>query len=284
MTQGQGIIARIQGRSDALTQSEARLVAELMRAPRDIALSTSADFAARVGVHEATTSRLARKLGFDNYAAFRDALRQEYLHRSEPAHRLSTTLDDAAGDPLGHLVRAEVEALHRLSDHVDAPALAAAAGALLDRRIFLFGHGHATALAAMADRRLRRMGVDSRLLQGNARDLAEGALALAPQDAVLLFAFRRQPRHYAPLMQVAHETGAVTVVIADTLGPALHPAPDHLLTAPRAGIVGGFQTLTVPMLVLNALILSLGAQRGAAALEPLDRLGGLIATFEGSAR
>lgn len=277
-----GIIARIQGRSDVLTASEARLVAELMRAPREIALASAADFAARVGVHEATTSRLARKLGFPSYAAFRDTLRRDYLSRTEPADRMRTTLGDAAGDHLGHLIRAEVSALHALADHVDAAAVARAASALSGRRVFLFAHGHATTLAALAERRMRRMGMEARQLQGSARDLAEGVLAMGQGDALLIFAFRRKPDAYGALMRLAREVGAVVLVISDTLGPALNPAPDHLLSAPRAGVAGGFQTLNVPMLLLNALILSLGEGEGA--LGSLDRLGRLIDDFEGNAR
>lgn len=280
MAEADGIIARVQRKVETLTQSEARLVAELMRAPREIALATAAEFAARVGVHEATTSRLARKLDFPGYAAFRDALRKEYLHRSEPAHRLSTTLDTAAGDHLGHLIRAEMAALQVLTDHLDQGRIDTVAHALAGRRIFLFAHGHATTLADMAERRLRRMGLDARVLGGNARTLAEGALALAEGDALILFAFRRQPQGYAPLVRLAQKTGVVTLAISDTLGPALSPAPIHLLAAPRTGLEGGFQTLTIPMVVLNALILSISAKLGQAALEPLDRLGHLIAGFE----
>lgn len=270
------IVARIQARSDSLTPSEAKLVGELMRTPREIALTTSAEFAARVGVHEATTSRLARKLGFSGYAAFRDALRDEFVQRTEPADRISATLAEAEGNLLAHLVRAEIAALEGLSDHLDEGEIAAAAAALRGRRVFLYAHGHATSLADMAERRMRRMGMETRALRGSARDLAEQALLMGSEDALLMFAFRRQPQGYAPLLRLARKVGAVTLAVSDTMGPQLQPAPDVLLAAPRAGLPGGFQTLTVPMLMTNALILALGAS----GLEPLDRLGGLIAAFE----
>lgn len=274
------MVARIQAQSEALTPSETRLVAELMRAPREIALVTSAEFAGRVGVHEATTSRLARKLGFQGYSAFRDALRIEYVQRSEPAHRMSLTIEAAEGDLVSHLIATEVAALSSLGDHLDSAAILAAAQAMNGRRMFIFAHGHATSLADMAERRLRRMGIEVRMLRGNARDLAEQALAMRAGDGLLCFAFRRQPQGYAPLLRLAAEMGAVTLAISDTIGPQLRPAPQVLLAAPRAGLPGGFQTLTVPMLVLNALILALGAAGEAATMEPLDRLGELIDRFE----
>lgn len=275
-----GIVERIQAHTTTLTQSEALLVRELMRAPREIALATSADFAARVGVHEATTSRLAKKLEFPSYAAFRDALRDEFLRRNEPADRFSTTLNAAEGHYLTHLIDAEMAALKQLLDHVNEERIRMAASALHGRRIFIFAQGHATALAALAERRFLRMGIETRSLQGNARDLAEQSLALGADDAVLIFAFRRQPAAYRPLVELSGRAGAQTVVISDAIGPALSPAADRLLAAPRSGLPGAFQTLTVPMLILNALILAIGAHRGVSALEPLERLGDLIEEFE----
>ncbi|MDB6454126.1 MurR/RpiR family transcriptional regulator [Falsirhodobacter sp. 20TX0035] len=279
MKEMQGIIARIQASSAALTQTEQRLVSELLRQPRDVALETAAEFAARVGAHEATTSRLARKLGFDSYALFRDALRRDYLHRSEPAGRLSVTIEDSAGSFLSRLIADETLALSQIADHIDDNAIESAAAHLDARRIFMFAEGNASVLAAMMDRRLRRMGVETHLLSGSPRDLAEQALTIGQGDALILFAFRRRPRGYAPLMRLAQEVGAVTLAVSDTIGPALQPAPQMLLAAPRTGAADGFQTLTVPMVLCNALILAIGARRGDAALDPLDRLGRLIDDF-----
>lgn len=272
------VATRIAECSDRLTQSEARLVAELMRVPRDIALATAAEFARRCDVHEATTSRLARKLGYAGYTAFRNAMREEYLKRSEPADRLSQTLSMSGGAHFRHLISGEIAALQGALDHVDDGAIARAVEDMAGRRVFLFAQGHATTLADMADRRLRRIGIDSRVLQGPSRDLAEQALALAKGDVLLAFAFRRAPRHYAPLMQIAAEAGAATIAISDL--PTLRPMPSRLLSAPRGGPNEGFQTLTVPMAITNALILALGARQGGSTMAPLERLGRLIDIME----
>ncbi|REA89366.1 MurR/RpiR family transcriptional regulator, partial [Staphylococcus pseudintermedius] len=100
------------------------------------------------------------------------------------------------------------------------------------------------------------MGIDSRILRGSPRDLAEQALAVAAGDVLLAFVFRRMPGSYAALMRIAGEVGAVTLAISDM--PALRPMPARLLSAPRGGPNAGFQTLTVPMTIVNALILALG--------------------------
>lgn len=274
-------IERVQEVAGSLTETEQRLISELLKAPREIALGTSSEFAARLGVHEATTSRLSRKLGFASYAQFRAQLREEFLRNSGPASRISTTLDDTRSQGfLPLLVEREMSALAAISDHVTDEQIVEAAG-LLDRdRVFIYGHGNAETLVVLAERRLRRLGITVLRLTGNRRDLAEQMLTVGPGDALLLFAFRRQPPDYAHVMEVARDVGAPTVTIAGTIGPALQPRPDLLLSAPRAGSRDSFQTLTVPMALCNAVILALADRRGSDALAKLDRLGTLIAKFE----
>lgn len=275
------LIERVQDVAGSLTETEQRLISELLKAPREIAMGTSSEFAARLGVHEATTSRLARKLGFSSYAEFRASLRHEFLRNSAPASRISATLDDTRSKGfLPLLIEQELSALAMISDHVADEQIVAAA-ALLDReRVFIHGHGNAETLVVLAERRLRRLGIITQRLAGTRRDLAEQMLTLRASDAVLLFAFRRQPPDYAHVMEVARDVNAPTVTISGTLGPSLQPRPDLLLSAPRAGSRDSFQTLTVPMALCNAVILALADRRGSDALAKLERLGALIAKFE----
>lgn len=276
----ESLIERVRSVASRLTATEQRLISELLKAPRDVALGTSSEFAARLGVHEATTSRLARKLGFRSYAAFRERLRREFL-QGAPASRISATLSDAREKGfLPLLVTSEIEALAAIADHVDDARILAAAEALDRKRVFIHAHGNAEMLAVLMDRRLRRLGVAVHRLSGSRRDLAEQMLSLTAEDALLVFAFRRQPPDFRPLMDVAAETGASTVVVADTIGPSLVPVPDLLLAAPRAGMENGYQTLTVPMAICNAMVLALVDRRGREALDHLERLGLLIARFE----
>ncbi|MFN3615490.1 MAG: MurR/RpiR family transcriptional regulator [Rubrimonas sp.] len=275
-----GIVERIRAVSDQLTPTEQRLVAALIAAPHKIALGSAADFAARACAHEATTSRFVRKLGFANYAEFRTALQQEWLGRADSAARLSATLEQAGGHILERLIASESAGILAIAHHVDEARLDRAAE-LLDRpRLFIFAQGNATVLAEMMQRRLRRMSVLPILLTGSARDIAELAVTIGPEDAVLLLAFRRQPRLYAPLMASLRERGAATLAISDALGPALSPAPDLLLAAPRNDNEWAFQTLTAPMLICNALVLALGARMKDGALASLDRLDRLIRSLE----
>jgi DNA-binding MurR/RpiR family transcriptional regulator len=270
--------------AEALTSSERRLVQEILAKPRAVALGTAADLARSAGVHEATASRLARKLGFEKYATFRDAIRDEFIVRTDPAVRVLNTLAQTGSTGvLEDLISREISALTSLANYVTSAKLRQAAQILAKpRKIFIFARGNAEALAVMMERRLRRFGLDVQRLQGDGRDLAEQVLDLRHDDVLLAFAFRRQPRHYAPLIERARIVGAPSVVIAGSIGPTLVPAPGHLLYAPRSGSTEQFQTLTVPMAICNALILAMAQNNRTRSLRRLENLGELIEEFENS--
>ncbi|MGL4243082.1 MAG: MurR/RpiR family transcriptional regulator [Beijerinckiaceae bacterium] len=272
----------IQRRADDLTPSERRLVSNVLSQPRSAALATVTELARGAGVHEATVSRLARKLGFDGYHAFRQALQDEFIPSQETAQRMKRTIE-ASGDGgiISLLVEREVAALATLPDHVGEAEITAAAGRIMAaRRIYIFGTGNAEVLVQLMAKRFRRYGREVQVLSGDARSLAEGVFGMGAEDVLVIYAFRRQPRAYLALMNRARDVGAATIVISGASGRLLRPAPDQLLSAPRGGDAESFQTLTVPMAISNAIIIAAGAAGDKSALRKLDSLGALIKQFE----
>ncbi len=276
------IVVRMKDVADRLTPSERRMVQEIVTKPRDAALGTASNLAQATGVHEATASRLARKLGFESYAKFRDALREEFIARTDPATRVQTTLEQTRGaDLVAELVAQETAALRALPEYLSADQIAAIADCLHGaRKTFIFARGNAETLAVMMERRLRRFGMSVIRLRGDGRDLAEQLVELGDQEALLAFAFRRQPRHYAAVLDHARGRGASTIAIAGAFGPTLSPAADHLISAPRSGRHEGFQSLIVPMTICNALILEMARRDEEHSLRALEDLGELIKRFE----
>ncbi|GLQ52885.1 MurR/RpiR family transcriptional regulator [Devosia nitrariae] len=276
------VVDRFREVAEQLTPAEHQLIKQILASPRDVALGTASDLAQSIGVHEATASRLAKKLGYPNYAGFRAAIQEDFIVRTDPAARVRNTLRQGTeAGPLSDLIQQEVEALARLDQYVDDQSLLTAAQTLVAaRRVFIFARGNAQALAVLMERRLRRMGRAVTQLGGDGRDIAEQGLGLGSGDALLGFAFRRQPTHYAPLFEHARKAGATTLVISGTVGPSLRPAADHLLFAPRAGGQDAFQTLTVPMAICNALVLAMAKIDPRVSLENLEKLGQLIEAFE----
>lgn len=276
------IIEKISRSSHALTPNERLLVQTVMDSPATAALGTASDLADSVGVHEATASRLARKLGYSNYAAFRHALRDEFIATRETATRFENTIVGNSADTiLGDLAQQEMQALSDLGNIINPVQIAQVADALAGaNRIFLYGYGNAEVLSLMLCKRFRRFGMDVHQLDGDPRSQAEKVLGMSQGDVLLTFAFRRPPRGYEALVETAREAGAETIVISGSSGAMLSPQPDILLIAPRSGSAEAFQTLTVPMTVCNAIVIAVGHIAKEESLKKLERLGQLIERFD----
>ncbi len=265
---------------DQLTAADQRVVRELLANPTEAAFLSATGLAERGSVHPATVVRLAQKLGFSGYPQLKAELQAEVLDSSHPAERLRHRLEHVKqGSILADIIASEITALHELADQNPEPEINAAARALMGaRQVFLFAQGNATTLVELMDRRLRRSEFRTLILRQQGRDLAEHVLAMGPEDVVLNFAFHSIPAGLTPLLQHAARIGATSILITDILGPLVKPRPEIVIAAKR-GLAEEFLTLTVPMAICNALILTIARLDQGRSLKALGRLAELTDKF-----
>jgi len=262
----------------ALTATDRRLIAVLQTHPAEAAFWNAADLTDPLGLHQSAATRLAQRLGFEGYPRLRDALRQDYLAGAGPSQRIRGRLERHPDDVLAGFVDDEVAALIALPQHITQDDLDDLAVKTVEAgHVYLFGRGNAAVLVELLERRLRRSGIRVTVLDGPARDVAERLANLSEGDLILACAFRRAPRDLAPVLEVAHEAGAYTALITDAL-LSLSPQPNAVLAAPRGG-GDEFLTLTVPMAIANALVLTIARKAPDRALRSLDRLESLLERF-----
>ncbi len=266
----------IASRRDDLTSVDRRLAATVLGDPAAAAFMSVRELALAAGVHESGVVRLAKKLGFSGFPELRRALRDQLTERANAALRVARSISAVAdGDVLGQLARQEVESLSHVNQHVRQREVQKAADALARaRHVFIWSHGNAGVLAQLMDRRLRRAGFDAREISYEGRELAERLVLLDRKDVVLAFAFRSEPPGLDAVLKHAKRVGAPSLLIADMVGATLRIPPTMMLAAPR-GQDDEFLTLTVPMLICNALLLTLARNdkgRSISGLQTLDRL------------
>lgn len=270
------IVARC---ADDLTDADRRLVELLLADPGEGAFQSAARLGEKAGVHAATVVRMSRKLGFNGFPELQAKLQEELLAEADPARRLKKRLERiATGDILAELVAGEREMLGMLPDYVSQADVATAADMLWAAdTVFVFAYGHATALGELALRRLRRYGIKVADLRYQGRELAERLLTVTDRDVVLGFTFRRVAPGLARLVDRANRIGARSILITDLLIVEACPTPTLSLAATR-GRDMEYLTLSVPMLILNAIVLTM-AQAGDKRSR-IDGLGDLIQDFE----
>ena len=270
----------VKSRSHVLTATDRKLVAVLQANPAEAAFWFANDLTEPLGLHQSAATRLAQRLGFPGYPQLRDALRQDYLAGSGPSQRLKGRLDQ---HPLDEVLRSfvddEVAALSSLPDQVRQSELDALAAQVVSARtVYLYGQGNATILVDQLSRRLQRFGIRPVALTGSRRDIGEAVTPLASGDLLIAFAFRRVPSTLSPLLDLAAAESVPSVLITDTL-LALSPSPTTIIAAPRGG-TDAFLSLTVPMAISNALVLTIARDAPETAVRTLDRLGVILDTFD----
>src|SRR3546814_5716805 len=110
--------------------------------------------------------------------------------------------------------------------------------------------------------------------------LVTGVQTCALPILVLALAFRKQPASYEALMTLAGQVGARTLLISDLAGPAMAPPAGHLLTAPRGRSGAEFQTPTVPMTIVNAVLLTIAGRHERQVVPRLVALADLFTRFD----
>jgi DNA-binding MurR/RpiR family transcriptional regulator len=271
----------VQQNQARLTGADHRLIKILLAKPTEVSYLSTTDIAERAGVHPATAVRLARKLGFRGYPDLRAHLQADIIKNAAPAERVRESLSHIdEGAVLSALVDHEIETLNQLKVHDLQDKIDKAAEALIAaKHIFVFGQGNSTALVELINRRLRRAGFHNTVLEHQDRELAERILAMGPEDALLAFSFHSVPRGLVTCLKHARAVGAASVLISDLVAPQIKPEPDIVFMANR-GMGSEFLTLTVPMAICNALILTISRLDEGQSIEMLNKLMELTRSFK----
>ncbi len=272
---------RLEDHLPNLTKSQQRIASYLLDSYDEACFLPLADLAERLDVSEATLVRFARAIGFGGFRELRRCLQGLFRDQVTPASRLQHKLGELAssqGHVLTKVLDMEVQYLTEASQSVDLADFDRAVDILLSgQRIFVFGSGPSGILANLAEWRLRRLDILTITMTESGRHLLEKLQLLQAGDVVLVNGFHHVSTEIAAVLDHAQATGCRSILITDTLGPLLRGKPDIILAA-RRGPVSTFHSLTVPMSILNALILAVAMAKPDESLAALNRLQELRAT------
>jgi len=119
---------RIQATADRLTDADRRILEVLLSHPTESAFLPAAEVTQRAGVHQASATKLAQRLGYTGYPDLRRGLQHDLLEGTTPAERVQRRLEHAgAGNLLASLVADEVAVLRELPRQVRQAGLDQAA-------------------------------------------------------------------------------------------------------------------------------------------------------------
>jgi DNA-binding MurR/RpiR family transcriptional regulator len=259
---------------DQLTRSEKR-IADYMRQNQDeVAFLSAAEIAQQLDLSEATMVRFARTLEFDSYPAMREVMQAKFRSLVTHSTRLRSRLGDLreAGDIFERLVASEIAFLTESLQTLDRKAFNSAVELLRTHpRVFVFGLGPSLSLVNLLEIRLTRSGRHVIPLNTSGREMLEPMLLMNGSDLLIAFGFFNLTPNLQMVLEYANQQKTPVILLTDTLGPMVGDKADIVLAA-RRGPVSSFHSLTVPMTIINALLLALTAADQEKVMTNLDNL------------
>lgn len=272
-----GVSEQIRQRLGDLSPSERRVARLLLSGPLTIGLESSAQLAQRVGVSGPTVSRFVSRLGFDSYAGFQRALRDDLqarvmspveVYRSHGGSGASTPLE-AAG---GALADAVVATLQQLSTN----DFKQATEYLTDsrRQVTAAGGWFSHLLAGYFTALLRQFRPRVHQAQPVASERASALADIERRDVVAIFDFRRYERDTFEFANEAKDAGARIVLFTD---PWLSPVADLADAVLPAQVVGPspFESLTPTVALVETLVTAVAQGLGEVGDQRFNRFGGI---------
>lgn len=257
-----------------LTKSEKRIADFILKNQEESAFLSVGAMARRLELSEATLVRFARNLGIDSYPALRKVIQEAFRRRVTHSTRLRSRLNELreAGDVFEKLVITEIDYLTQALETVDRTQLNNAMQLIKDHeRIFVFGIGPSITLVDLLDIRLTRSAKHVISLRTSGREMLEPLLLMKETDLLIAIGFYNLTPNLQMVLEHANKHHTPVILITDTLEPLIGSQVSVSLTAHR-GPVSAYHSLTVPMTIINTLLLMLSQEDQDRILPNLDNL------------
>ena len=257
---------------EKLTANEAALLEFINQHSDRFLFLSIAQLAETLSMSEATVSRFARHVGCRDFKHLKQVVLAQTQTRTGPADKLAATLAEGDGAPLPHWLEQQRYCLEKTEALLDPAEFHRAVQAIVEaRRVFVYAKNASRSTAELLRFRLRRIGVDVRLLAGAGNELLEGLAAAGPGDLVVVFSFSKRSTEGAILLDWQREAGYRTLLFTGQLSPLPDPQPDIRLFVYR-GEANEYHSMAAPAAIIDALVLGVSAKLGDRAVDRLARL------------
>lgn len=257
-----------------LTKSEKRIAYFINQNQDEVAFMSASEVATALNLSEPTMLRFAHALGFKNYPSLRFFLQSKFRNLVNHSTRIRSRLGDLRieGDVYEQIVTSEIDFLTESLHTLDRSALHTAVELLhVHQRVFVFGVGPAISLVDQLEIRLTRSLRHVIPLRSYGREIIEPLLLMNKNDLLIAFVFHTVNPYLELALERANEYKVPVIVITDTLRDRIANRASVVLSA-RRGPVSSFHSMTIPMIIVNTLILCLTSLEQEKIMNNLDKL------------
>lgn len=267
-----------------LTPSEKKIGEFLLRNPDEVLGSSALQIAEATGTSDASVIRTVKGLGYRGLPE----LKKEFLGSVLRRRSLSATLDhnidriQTNKRPAEKMLTDSVDILDAFRHEFDHEAFGRCVELLAGaRRIFSYGLGPGSMVAAFLALHLKRVGFDAEAMMLAGYRLSDDLLALTKDDCVVLIAPFHQTTEVEVILDHAKAVGASVVLVTEALGLSLQDRVDVIIKTPPT-ISSVVSEHLAPFVFAYTLTMQLASRQKEAAVSRNQLFNELSSRFTGS--
>ncbi|WP_026559151.1 MurR/RpiR family transcriptional regulator [Bacillus sp. J37] len=256
----------------ALSQSQLKIGRWILHNESTVMIATEKDIAQAVGVSVASVSRFWKTIGYENLKAYKQKLKEK--RDITPAKKiLKTVIDLEYTDVQRHHLNRSIHHLQSTLNHFQRDQFEEAINIIRKVKcLFIYAPGPSLSLGELLTYRLRRYGIDVKLIKWMGSEILEELIHINNQRAVLLFSFSRLLKEAEVLLKHAKDTRCSTIVISDEFMLDTPYPVDVFLYAER-GEKDEFHSMIAPLFLIENLIVEIGKTEDSMIhMELLDKM------------
>ena len=237
------------------------------------AFMTASRLGQTVEVSESTVVRFAAQLGYEGYPEMQRDLRELIRGKLTSIQRIQVSNDQMQGDLLTSVMQRDMDSLRTAIEQVDRGQFEQMVDKLLKaQHIYLLGMRSSSFLTGYLNFYFRLIFKNVTLVQNAvAGETFEQLVQVQPGDVLLAISFPRYSKMTVNAVQYAREKGADVVAITDSTLAPLYPLASAALLV-RSDMISFVDSITAPLSLLNALIVTVGQRKNEEVPETFSEL------------
>ena len=257
------VLQTIQDNAGTFSKGQKRIAQYIRENYDKAAFMTASRLGEAVQVSESTVVRFAAQLGYEGYPEMQKALQELIRGRLTSIQRIQVSREEIRGqDILGTVMQRDMDGIHAAVEGLDRHSFDAAVDKLMRaKHIYILGVRSSAYLAGYLHFYFHLIFPNVTLVQNLAGgEIFEQMVRIGPEDVLVGISFPRYSKLAVSAVEFARSRGAEVVAITDSkMSPLYKLAGTSLLV--RSDMISFVDSMTVPLSLLNALIVAVGQQK-----------------------
>lgn len=235
--------------------------------------------AQELGTSEATISRFARHVGYQDFKEMKSGIAQQKSDMG-PARKIASTLLKDQGFDITRWFAMQQQCLEKTLSQLDLEEFNDAIGQIQQAgRIFIHAKNASASAGELLFFRLRRLGYDVQLIPSGGSEVVEGIAHAGKGDVVIFFSYAKLSRESRFILEYAKQIGFTTIAFTSRVHAPQNERASYNLYVYR-GEEEEYHSLTTGVALVDALILALSEKMQSKSAENLVKVQKLKQKFQ----